>query len=284
MNRHYSRKESWLLFRPLFAGLILTLAIISQSTWTHAQDAVEPTGLRLVVIGATARSANELLPQALAAGHEVIGITRRPEAVEFHHERLTILKGDVRDQASIEAALTGNEFVVSLIGWVVQRDEDAPDQLGLFLNMEIMEDIDLYSVGSTNIIQAMKNKGNKRLLFTTSGGVNVTAPATKPDSPTDEVDPAFWRRQMYFWNVRRLYDDFRRAEVILHNSELDYTILRPAQLMPVPARGNLKVATDLNYPQFTAITYADFAAFILEQLESDEFIGKATALYSDEEF
>lgn len=268
----------------LIRGLLLFIVVSACSPSSQTGEPAVTDRGAVVVIGATARSAKELIPQALAAGYSVIGIARRPEAVEFDHERFTVVKGDVYDLASIEAALSGDEAVVSVIGWAAPRDENATGEHGLYLNVEVTEEVDLYSMGGANIIQAMKNKGNRRLLFTTSAGVKIAPPTENPGSPSEAADPTAWRRQMYFWNVRRVYDDFRRAEAIIRESGLDYTILRPVQLMQEPARGDYKAATGFEYPAFTSITYADFAAFIIEQLESTEFAGEAVAIYSDTEF
>ncbi len=238
---------------------------------------------RLIIIGATARTANELIPKALAAGYAITGLARQPENVQFEHERLTIVKGDIYDISSLEAVMTGTETVISLVGgrFDIQESRGAFE---LSIDTEVTGPFDLYSRTAKNTIQAMNKKGNRRLIFTTSGGVNVEAPLEKPAAPTETTDPDEWRRQMYFWNLRTYYDDIRRSEWVIQNSNVDFTILRPAQLMPVPARGDHKVTTGLSYPQFTQISYADFADFILEQVESGTFIGEAVAITSDMEF
>ena len=67
----------------------------------------------------------------------------------------------------------------------------------------------------------------------------------------------------------------------MRNSELDFTILRPSQLMPEPPRDDLKIIVDADAPHFTLITYADFAAWILGQAQSDQYTGHTVGIYSD---
>ncbi|MSR09233.1 MAG: NAD-dependent epimerase/dehydratase family protein [Gammaproteobacteria bacterium] len=100
----------------------------------------------LVVIGATAKSSTEIIRQALAAGYTVTGVARRPEDVALGDPHLKVLKGDVYDLASLEAAMTGTEIVVSMVGPRVDPTDTA----------ETPATFDLFTAGTANIITAMK--------------------------------------------------------------------------------------------------------------------------------
>ncbi|MEE8321683.1 MAG: hypothetical protein V3R68_07585, partial [Gammaproteobacteria bacterium] len=63
----------------MFAVLALGLALVMFVPDTRAQDGTDPSGIKIVVIGATARTADELIPQALRRGHEVVAFARRPQ-------------------------------------------------------------------------------------------------------------------------------------------------------------------------------------------------------------
>ncbi len=71
---------------------------------------------RLVVFGATGGTGRALVEQALAAGHTVTAVARRPEAVGLQHARLTVLAGDVLTPASLEPAIAGHDAVLSALG------------------------------------------------------------------------------------------------------------------------------------------------------------------------
>ena len=199
---------------------VLIVAIVS-FTLISPEVFADSEPKRIVLIGATAEAAPALINQGLEAGHEIIGIARRPEAVKIKHERLIVLKGDVYDLESIENALTGDEVVISYI--------DSPFITGV----EIVEEVDLFSKGTANIIQAMHNKGNRRLIIPSTRGVEtVTLDKPPDDAPiTDKIS----------WERRRKYDDQRRMEAIVKSSDLDYIILRPTMLISAPPLGTVNV-------------------------------------------
>ncbi len=232
------------------------LAVLVLAPWRTSTADSAP----IVVIGATARTAAQFMPLALERGHHVIGLARQPERIVLEHERLTLVKGDVYDRASLEAALSGTEIVVSLFGPRITSDAEVPE-------------MDLYSAGYTNLIAAMRAKGNTRLFATTSTGAQ-RAVDKKPASDAP-------RHDQWLWQVRGIYHDMRRAEAIVRSSGLDFTILRPSQLMEEPPRNDLKIIVDADAPHFTLITYADFAAWILNELQSDQYAGHVVGIYSD---
>ncbi len=220
---------------------------------------VPASGKTIVLVGATSRTAQHFIPQALAAGHSVIALTRKPETFKFQNARVKTEPADIYDVASLKRVLTGKEVVVSFLGIA------DPD-----LSKGEVPEIDLYSKGAANIVAAMQAKGNRKLVFTTSMGLTIPAPTTKPDGSDFRI--------MYFWNVRRIYEDERRAEVVLRKSGLDYVIMRPAFIVQKPSRGYYIPRLEEPYPINPLITYPDFAAFAVEQVTAKEFIGKAVGI------
>ena len=241
--------------RHVLTGLLFAAAVISPPA-----HAVESSGLKILVIGATARTAEGLIPQALAAGHEVIGLARRPNAVKFEHENLIVVKGDVYDVESLKAAMTGDEIVISVYGPRTTPEIEIPES-------------DLMSAGTANIITAMKAKGNTRLFATSSTSVEREIPETEPVGVP--------LTQKWMWNMRGVYRDMRHMEDVVHESGLEAIVLRPCQLLQEPMRHDIKLAVDEPAPSRRLITYADFSAFILSQLVSDDYIGTTVSVYSD---
>jgi uncharacterized protein YbjT (DUF2867 family) len=216
----------------------------------------------IVVIGATAQSAPEIIRQALEQGRKVTALARRPEAVSnAGHANLKIVKGDVREPATIEAALTGKEVVISLIGPRVDPRVE-------------LESMDLYTVGTANIAAAMKKKGNKKLIVTSSlGAENVV---TEKPKGTE-------LRDMWLWNGRKLYADMSAMEKMMPGLGLQYVILRPGFMLDQPMARNLRIAVDDTSPKGAGpiVTFADFADFTLKQVDADQYNSKAVSIYSD---
>ena len=144
-------------------------------------------------------------------------------------EGLVAVRGDVYDVDSLAAAMTGDEAVVSLVG---PRIADHSKEVGF---------VDLYSVGTANIISAMRRKGNQRLIAVSSGGPEQI-PESKP-TVAGTVDT-------WVWNARSLYRDMQRMEKIIAGSGLETVILRARNFGKGPKLGNLKYKLHEDYTNF----------------------------------
>jgi uncharacterized protein YbjT (DUF2867 family) len=246
-------------------ALVATLLALAAIALPGPAAAASPAAPGLVVIGATAKSSTEIIRQALAAGYTVTGVARRPEDVAIKDPHLKILKGDVYDPASLEAAMTGAEVVVSMVGPRIDPTNTA----------ETPATFDLFTAGTANIIAAMKKKGNQRLLVASSLGVEDEFPTVKP-APGDF-------RLNWLWKSRYLYKNMKDMEALVRASGLDYVIFRPPFLVEEPARTNFKLSVNTASPKGTMLSYADFGAFVLEQARSNEYLGASVGLYTDQQ-
>lgn len=228
--------------------------------WLALGQAAALAADRVLIIGATSRSAAELIPQALERGYEVTALARRPDAVGFEHERLTVVQGDVYDMDSLIAAMRGDEVVISMVGPRVDP-------------MKEVEFMDLYTVGTANIMQAMREAGDERLLVASSLAVENDLPTEKP--ALDDLGT------MWIWNARRLYRDMQEMEVLVRDSGLDYVIFRPPFLVEEPARNDLNLAVNEDSPKGTMATYADFASFVLDQIDGNNYLNTTVGITTD---
>src|SRR5947208_13697609 len=72
--------------------------------------------MKLFVMGATGRTGQEVVQQALARDHHVTGFVRSPENFRLKNERLTVLKGNVMDENELFRAMQNHNAVVSTLG------------------------------------------------------------------------------------------------------------------------------------------------------------------------
>jgi len=229
----------------------------------HGPAGAEATQPGLVVIGATAKSSTQIIGKALKAGYRVTGIARHPEDVTLRDEHLQVLKGDVYDQASLEAAMTGTEVVISMVSPRVDPTDTA----------ETPPSFDLFTTGTGNIIAAMKKKGNRRLLVASSLGVEDEFPTVKP-APGDF-------RLGWLWKSRYLYKNMKDMEGLVRASGLEFVIFRPPFLVEEPALNDYHLSIDADSPKGTMMSYEDFGAFVLAQASTDEHLGHTVGLYTD---
>lgn len=245
----------------LSAASASILAAVMPKRLRAAGHSEKPT---IALFGATARSGREIVRQGLARGYTIKGFARTPSKLGIEHENLTLFKGDIYDRATVDAVLEGDEVVVSMIG------RNAPSD-----PMAEVGPVDIYTVMGKNLIAAMKEKGNTRLIMASSTGVEHRADINGPKpGPNDMTN--MWR-----WNARYLYNDMYEMEKMIVESGLEYILLRPGFMVEESARNDLKFDTTGNTPGARVITYEDFAAFILDNLESGPYDNKAVGVYSE---
>ena len=71
--------------------------------------------MKLFVIGATGRTGQDVVQQALARDHHVTAFVRSPENIRLKNERLTVLKGDAMDENELFGAVQNHDAVVSTL-------------------------------------------------------------------------------------------------------------------------------------------------------------------------
>jgi putative NADH-flavin reductase len=206
--------------------------------------------MRLVVLGATGPTGRQLTDQALAAGHQVTAVARRPESLP-PRPGLTVAGADVTDPEAVDAAIAGSDAVLSALGAAPSR-----------------RPITVYSVAARNIIAAMERHGVKRLVVVSS---SVTDPDWRPSGAfffNNVLDP-YVNRVV----ARTAHEDMRRMEALVRASDLHWTIARPSGLFDNPAVTDYRLAENSADGVFTA--RADLAACMLRELTDDRFVRKA---------
>jgi uncharacterized protein YbjT (DUF2867 family) len=103
--------------------------------------------MRITVFGATGGTGKQLVGQALAEGDEVVAFARKPSKLNVMDKNLTIVQGELTDEALIENAVKGADAVISVLG---PRRGSRTKPL---------------TQGMHNIIDAMKKQGVRRLII-----------------------------------------------------------------------------------------------------------------------
>ncbi|SEM62446.1 NAD(P)-dependent oxidoreductase [Paenibacillus sp. OV219] len=210
--------------------------------------------MKIVIFGANGPTGRLLTEQALAGGHSVTAITRHPEQFPIEHEQLRVMQGDVYDLASVENAVARQDAVLSTLGVPFSR-----------------QPIQVYSQGIDHIIQAMNRFGVRRL-------VCVSSSATEPHA--DPQGGFFFEKivQPVIVNTigKTLYEDMRRMEKMVKNTNLDWTIVRPSGLFETSEVTPYQMAENHIRGRFTS--RADLANCMLGQLSSDRYLQKVAAV------
>jgi uncharacterized protein YbjT (DUF2867 family) len=207
--------------------------------------------MNILLFGATGPTGQQILRQALEQGHFVTAFARNPFALGVQHPNLKPAKGDITDLLSVDAAVAGQDAVLSALG--VRK----------WLKNTILSD------GTRNILDCMTRHGVRRFICETSLGVG--------DSK-DDLGKAFtW----IFLPVmlKSAFEDKEIQERVIRESNLDWTIVRPAYLENGPLTGNYQVWTGRKPAGVTnRISRADVAHFMLKQLVTETYLKKTPGL------
>ena len=191
--------------------------------------------MKLIVFGASGRTGQQLIQQALEQGHNVSAFARLPSKITTVHANLRLIAGDVTDPLSVDQALPGHEAVLSGLG-------STPS---------------VHSEGIRHIVDAMEKAGVRRIVSVLS--VGVLLPSVAPQ-------------------YAAVAAEHRRVLDVLKNSRTDWIAVCPPNLRAEPARGQVRAVAGAVIENGSSITYADLATFMLQQIDSDQFLRQAVGV------
>ncbi len=210
--------------------------------------------MKLAVFGANGPTGRLLTRLALDEDHDVVAFTRRPDTFPIEHHRLEVAAGDVHDPAVVAVAIDGSGAVISTLGVPFAKTP-----------------VTVYSAGAANILAGMHAAGIKRFVCVTSSAV---APHPEP------LGGFIFERIMQPYVVNKLgktlYDDMRRTEAMVSDSDLAWTIVRPSGLFEAPAVSGYSVALNHIGHRFTA--RIDLADCLLRQALSGTYVRSTIAV------
>jgi putative NADH-flavin reductase len=214
--------------------------------------------MRITLFGANGPTGRLLTRQALAAGHQVVAVTRRPGDFPLTDPSLAVAETDVHDLAAVSQAVAGTDAVLSTLGVPFGR---AP--------------VTVYSAGVQNITAAMRQHGVKRLVV-------VSSSATEPHH---HADGGFLLNRVLQPIIVRtigktVYDDMRRMEDLLRGTDLDWTVMRPSGLFDLAEATEYRI--DLEQAPGVYTARIDLAASMLDQLSDDRYLRSFVAVTTTE--
>jgi uncharacterized protein YbjT (DUF2867 family) len=198
------------LFRAglLAASLLAAAAAGAAPASTVAADPAIAKALkstRILVIGSTGRNGSSIVEALEAAGARprtmVRDLAKAKEKAGAGVQRDWVV-GDLRDPASLDAALKGVQVVINAAATTQLEGDNGTAAVDL--------------EGTKNLVAAAKRAGVKRIVFIT--GMSVYSP--RPDMPPPML---------------KAFGHKREAEKVLAASGLEYVTLRPTGILPRPA-------------------------------------------------
>jgi putative NADH-flavin reductase len=208
--------------------------------------------LKLTIFGATGGTGKQLVEQALAAGDHVVAFARNPSKLTIKNEHLTVVHGELTDQALIEKAVSGADAVISVLG-----PRGGSKNKPLTLSMQ-------------NIIAAMKKQGVRRLII--SSTLSAKDPNDLPDFRAKAL-VALVKLTMH-----AAYEEIVSVAETVRASDLDWTIVRLTLLNDNPKSGKVRVGYLGRGEVGTWISRADIADFMLKQVKDTKYLQQAPVI------
>ena len=222
--------------------------------------------MRIALFGATGGIGRHLLTWALAEGHDVHALARRPEqlarplgALAPAAGRLapaagglTVTAGDALDPLAVAAVVAGADVVLSALGPRGPRGTRTPS---------------LLARSAANLVAAMDQAGVRRLISMSAAGAFITG---DPDTG--------WLIKAIIPRVFAVpFADVREMEAAIRASDLSWTLVRASRLVNRPATGQYRVRADYPPPGGRKIARADVAHFMALALTEDAWRNAAPA-------
>ncbi|MGZ2358875.1 NAD(P)H-binding protein [Streptomyces sp. 372A] len=194
--------------------------------------------MKLTVFGATGGIGQEIVRQAVAAGHEVTAVVRDPARLAVPLSDVTVHSADrVDDPEALREAVAGRDAVLSGLGSRGRRADGVAERL------------------TRAVLTAMEAEGTRRLLVVSAAPV---APA-----PADE--PLLDRMMLSLIGavLKEVYADLTAMEAALAASATDWTSVRPPKLTNGPLTGTYRTVVGGNPRSGRSISRADVAHAML---------------------
>ena len=209
--------------------------------------------MKVIVFGATGTIGKHVVQQALQQGHQVSAYCRDAQKLEKTktHNRLRIIEGDVLDAKMVQEAMKGQDIVCIVLGSGKSRKST------------------VRSIGTKNIIKAMKAQNVQRLICQTTLGIGESNANLN----------FFWKRIMFGWYLKQIFMDHKLQEKYVMSSGLDWTIVRPGAFSDGQLTQNYRHGFPVDDRTVKLkISRADVADFILRQFSSKTYLFKMPGL------
>ena len=213
--------------------------------------------MKILVLGANGAVGQLAIDELLKANHEVKAVVRNASTLSKKHPRLTVEQGDPTNAANLEWLLAGQDAVLSTLG--VRKNKRTT------LRFDV----------ATSLLAGMKKHGVRKLVWLDGAGVGSSKEFMQRSSFL------FGRIVMPLF-LNHMYADAAVADELIERSGCDWVIVRPMSFTNRAKTGNVSVVTDMSLTVRLRlrISRADVAAFLVEQVAEDNYVGQMPVIFT----
>jgi hypothetical protein len=212
------------------------------------------TYMRIVLFGAAGNIARRIAREALGRGHQITAVVRDPSFFQPYDDRLTVVKGDATDPASVAAVSAGADAIVSALSSRPGGNNRPPSSL---------------TAAAHALIAGARLAGVHRLVIVGGAGSLEVLPGRQlldsPDFPVGHREEAVGQRDAL--------EVYRREA-----DDLDWTYISPAgEVEPGKRTGRFRTGSNqllVDDKGHSRISYEDYAAALVDELDTPTHVGR----------
>ncbi|HET7438465.1 MAG TPA: NAD(P)H-binding protein [Nitrospira sp.] len=213
--------------------------------------------MKILLLGANGAVGQLALDELLRANHEIRALVRNVSTMQKQHPLLTVEQGDPTNAAHLQWLLAGQDAVLSTLG--VRKNKKTT----------VRTDV------ARNLVAGMKKHSVRKLVWLDGAGVGSSKQFVQRHSFLfgKIVMPLF---------LNHMYEDAAVADALIEGSGCDWVIVRPMSFTNGAKTGRISVVSDmsLTVKLRLRIARADVAAFLVEQLIKDDYVGQMPIIYT----
>jgi putative NADH-flavin reductase len=216
---------------------------------------VHRKNITIAMLGATGMAGGYIIQEALEQGYDIRALARTPQKLHALKDQITIVEGDARDLSAIDMLLQGSNIVISALG-PTKADGDASKTIS--------------ATATGHIIQSMPEHNINRYILVSGASVYIRG---------DERKLKGWLIQkLAFLALNDTVKDKQAEYQLLADSSIQWTLVRCPLIKDKPFKRQPKAS--LFTPSSFSLRAGELAHFVIDQIESEEFVGKAPFLES----
>jgi uncharacterized protein YbjT (DUF2867 family) len=214
---------------------------------------------KILVVGATGGTGRATIDALVRQGHQVTAFSRHAESLEIDSDQVTLLNGDATNQDDVVRAVAGHDAVIITLGIT-----ENPLRVRLFGAAKTPDDV--RSVGTRNVISAMRMHGVRRLVVQSSYGVGETRGSLR------------WVERLFFGLLLKpQIADTEIQELEVRESGVDWVLAQPVHLTNDESDAMPFASADGQVREWK-ISRKDVGRFLALAVQVPEYLGQSVAL------
>jgi uncharacterized protein YbjT (DUF2867 family) len=214
---------------------------------------------KILVVGATGGTGRATIDALVRQGHQVTAFSRHAESLEIDSDQVTLLNGDATNQDDVVRAVAGHDAVIITLGIT-----ENPLRVRLFGAAKTPDDV--RSVGTRNVISAMRMHGVRRLVVQSSYGVGETRGSLR------------WVERLFFGLLLKpQIADTAIQELEVRESGVDWVLAQPVHLTNDESDAMPFASADGQVREWK-ISRKDVGRFLALAVQVPEYLGQSVAL------